>query len=136
MCEEICKDKNDEKVEKFAQEFHDHGLGCGNKIADIAKEIHPNALAIVPLYRSCIVIEQSEKEKKDGICTLHSYADPHWLGGEIDAESLKSETFHYEFSVQGNRQGPVIVNKNHVEEDDQEDNMEGGDKLIIENDEN
>lgn len=115
MCEEMLKDDNDkkvnEKVNEFVKEFHNHGLGCGDKIANIAKEIHPNALVVVPLYRSCIVIEQSEEEKKDGVCTLHSYADPHYLGGDIDLESLKSERFHYEFCVQGDRQGPVILKK-------------------------
>lgn len=115
MCEEMCNDKNDEKanerVYEFVKEVRDRGLGCGDKIADIAKKIHPDALVIVPLYRSCIVIEQSDEEKKDGVCTLHSYADPHWLGGDIDVENLKSERFHYEFCVQGDRQGPVILKK-------------------------
>jgi hypothetical protein len=137
-CGKMCEDNKEcgnnrqlKKVDEFTQDFRAHGLGCGNKIADIAKEIHPDALAIVPLYRSCIVVEQSEEEKKEGVCTLHSYADPHWLGGEIDADTLKSDDFHFEFCVRGERQGPAIVNKNHNEEDGQEE-----DKVIIENDEN
>ncbi len=129
-CDDIeCDDKN-EKIDKFTKTFHDHGIGCGNKIADIAKEIHPNALATVPLYRSCIVIEQSEEERNEGVCTLHAYADPHWLGGEIDIDTLKSDDFHFEFRVRGDRQGPMIVNMSHPEEDDH------GDESVVENDEN
>jgi hypothetical protein len=142
MCEEICKDnkkcgddKNLKKVDDFMQEFREHGLGCGSKIADIAKEMHPTALAVVSLYRSCIVIEQSDEEKKEGVCTLHSYADPHWLGGEIDADTLKSDDFHFEFCIRGDRQGPAIVNKNS-DENVEELHCEDEDSKVIEHDEN
>jgi hypothetical protein len=141
MCEKMCEDNKEcgddgnlKKVDKFVKDFRDHGLGCGSKIADIAKEIHPNALVIVPLYRSCIAIEQSEDEKKEGVCTLHSYADPHWLGGEIDAETLISDDFHFEFCIRGDRQGPAIVDKSHKEEHDKEGEDE--DSKVIEHDEN
>ncbi len=102
----------DEHVDKFVGEFHEHGLGCGNKIAALAKEMHPNAIAIMPLYRSCIVIEQSEEDKKEGVCILHGYADPHWLGGEIDVENLQRKDFHARFIVQGRREGPGIYLEN------------------------
>jgi hypothetical protein len=127
-------DDVDPKVNEFMEDFRTHGLGCGRKIAEIAKEMHPGALAVVPLYRSCIVVEQSEEEKKEGVCTLHSYADPHWLGGEIDADTLKSDDFHFEFYVRGDRQGPAIINKKNdenVEERKEEEN-----DPIIEHDEN
>lgn len=99
----------DEKVENFMQEFHGHGMGCGTKIAELAKEIHPGAIAIIPLYRSCIVIEQDVGDKKEGDCMIHTYADPHWLGKEITIGDLKSEDFHSVYHVQGDRQGPMIV---------------------------
>jgi hypothetical protein len=138
----MCKDDEkcecnendvDQKVNEFMQDFRTHGLGCGSKIAEIAKEIHPDALAIVPLYRSCIVVEQSEEEKKEGVCTLHSYADPHWLGGEIDIDTLKSDDFHFEFCVRGDRQGPAIINKRNDENVEERKEEDGP---IIENDEN
>ena len=99
----------DERVEEFSREFHAHGMGCGAEIAELAKEMHPGAIAIIPLYRSCIVIEQSDGDKKEGDCVIRAYADPHWLGGEIDSETLKSEEFHSVYHVQGDRQGPMIV---------------------------
>lgn len=102
----------DEHVDKFVKEFREHGLGCGNKIATLAKEMHPNAIAIIPLYRSCIVVEQSDDEKKEGVCILYGYADPHWLGGEIDVESLQKKDFHARFIVQGRREGPGIYLEN------------------------
>lgn len=96
------------------QEFHEHGIGCGLEISKLAKEMHPNAIAIVPLYRSCVVIEQNDEEKKEGVATMHAYADPHWMGGDITIEALQSEDFHAKFVIQGQRQGPEVclVNAN------------------------
>lgn len=105
----------DGRVEKFAEEFHEHGLGCGNKISELVKKMHPGAIAIIPLYRCCIVIEQSEEDKKEGVCILHGYADPHWLGGEIDVENLQRKDFHTRFIVQGHREGPGIYLENSDE---------------------
>lgn len=107
----VC-DKNNNvetKLAEFAREHHEHGIQCGLKIANIAKEIHPQTVAVVPLYRSCIVVEQNDKEYKEGTAVIHAYADPHWLGGEIDIETLKSDRFHKVFYVQGLREGPVII---------------------------
>lgn len=111
MIEKDEKDKKDvdEKIKEFTKEFHVHGMGCGNKIAEIAKFLHPDALLIVPLYRSCIVVEQSDEDQKEGDCDIHSYSDPHWLGGDIDIETLKSDRFHFVYKVRGDRQGPIIT---------------------------
>lgn len=97
-----------DKVEKFTEKFHRHGLECGQEIAKVAKEMHPNAIAIIPLYRSCVVIEQGDMEKRNGIATIHSYADPHWLGRDIDKDTLMSDHFHTKFIIQGYREGPEI----------------------------
>lgn len=115
----------DKRVDKFVEEFHEHGLGCGNKIATLTKEMHPNAIAIIPLYRSCIVIEQSDDEKKDGICILHGYADPHWLGGEITIEDLQRKDFHARFIVQGRREGPGIYLENTDKDPDDKSPEDG-----------
>lgn len=132
--------EGDKVVDKFVEEFHDHGLGCGNKIATLAKEIHPNAIAIIPLYRSCIVVEQSDNDKKEGVCILHGYADPHWLGGEIDIDNLQRSDFHARFVVQGHREGPGIYLENADKcPDDKgpdDESPEEGHKKPIENIEN
>ena len=111
MCNLKTKTQKDaeNKVEGFVQEFHKHGMGCGLEIAKVVKDIHPNAIAIVPLYRSCIVIEQTEKDKTEGVCGIHAYADPHWLGRDITAEELQSDDFHSKFMIQGLREGPEVV---------------------------
>lgn len=96
------------KVEEFSQEFLKHGIRCGQKIAKLTREMHPNAIAIVPLYRSCMVIEQNEEQEKEGIAVIHSYGDPHWLGKEITIENLKSDDFHFKFIVHGLREGLSI----------------------------
>ena len=116
MCEtcDQCDEDKDEKIQKFVKDFHGHGLGCGLEISKLAREKHPDAIAIVPLYRSCIVVEQSDEDKKEGVATIHAYADPHWMGGDITIETLRSDDFHTKFVVQGLRHGPEIcmVNAN------------------------
>lgn len=107
--ENIEEDVVQRRVEKFADEFHKHGIGCGQEISKIAMIIHPNAIAIIPLYRSCIVVEQNEEQKEEGTAVIHGYADPHWLGGDIDIETLKSDRFHKVFYVHGLRDGPEIA---------------------------
>ncbi len=99
----------DEKIKEFANKFYEHGIGCGQKIAEVATFMHPDALLIVPLYRSCIVVEQNDQDKKEGSCKIHGYADPHWLGKDINIEDLKSEDFRFYFKVHGYREGPEIV---------------------------
>jgi predicted N-formylglutamate amidohydrolase len=110
----MCEDDKNEKIKRFYQEFHNHGLQCGLDISKLANDMHPNAIAIVPLYRSCVVIEQSDEEKKEGIATMHTYADPHWMGQDITIETLQSEDFHAKFIIQGLREGPDVrlVNAN------------------------
>ena len=110
MCEtcDQCDEDKDEGVQKVVKDFHEHGLGCGLEISKLAKEMHPNAITIVPLYRSCIVVEQSDEEKKEGVATIHAYADPHWMGGDITIDALRSDDFHAKFVIQGQRHGPEI----------------------------
>lgn len=104
------KEMNDKGMLDFEEKMKEKGLGCGIEIAKLAKEIHPNAIAIIPLYRSCLVIEQSKGDKKNGMCTIHSYADPHWLGKDINVETLKSVDFHKRYFVLGMREG-VDINR-------------------------
>ena len=99
MCETTCDQDKDAKIDEFVQKFHEHGIGCGLEISKLAKDMHPNAVTIIPLYRSCVVIEQSEEEKKEGVVTIHAYADPHWMGGDITIDALMSDDFHAKFVI-------------------------------------
>lgn len=101
------KDRKD--LAEVLEEMHNIGMNCGREISRLAKMIHLDCIAVVPLYRSCVVIMQSEEEKDEGICTIHAYADPHWLGKDINIETLKSDDFHTEFKIKGNRSSPQIV---------------------------
>ena len=83
--------------------------GIGREICRLAKVIHPDCIAVVPLYMSCIVIMQSEEEKDEGICTIHAYSDPNWLGEDINIQTLKKEDFHTEFKIKGQRSSPELV---------------------------
>lgn len=89
--------------------FHNNGVKCGIKIAEIVKNMHSDIISVIPLYCSCIVITQNEIEKIDGTCIIHTYADPHWLGEEINIENLKRPEFHETFRVYGKIEGPEIL---------------------------
>lgn len=104
----MCNTYKNESVNKFMEKFHEQGIECGLVISGLVKELHPDAIAIVPLYRSCIVIDQSDEDKKEGIAVIHAYADPHWLGKDIRVDTLQSDDFHSKFVVQGLREGPEI----------------------------
>lgn len=106
MCTTITLDT---KIEEFMKNFREHGIGCGIEISKVAKEIHPNAIAIIPLYRSCIVIEQNDDNRTEGTAIIHAYGDPHWLGRDITIENLKSDDFHQTYVVNGYREGPRII---------------------------
>lgn len=127
----------EEKIEEVLDEMRENGIGCGIKIANIVKTIHPDALTIVPLYRSCIVVMQSDDEKKAGTCTIHAYADPHWRGQEIDFDTLKNGDFHFQFQVEGDRQGPIIIKKEiGVEDNNCKYKCENDEPRVLEYDEN
>ena len=106
------EEKLNEKLNDIKHIMHEHGLGCGNEIANIVREVHPNALTVVPLYRSCIAIEQTEEQKKEGVATIHAYGDPHWMGSDITLEALKSGDFYKKLLVSGDRQGPIVEYEN------------------------
>lgn len=56
----------------------------------IIQSMHPDALAIVPLYRSALVIDPlTVEEAKLGMATILVYHDPAWMGQETTPESLR-----------------------------------------------
>jgi len=91
-------------LKEILARLHKRGMECGRKIAYIAESIHPNALLVVPLYRSCMVVEKGPYET---CCTLHFYGDPHWLGMDLSVENLKK--FHAKVIVHGQRSLPDLV---------------------------
>lgn len=104
-CGENYKYKNLEKekdMQKTPDMMHNHGTECGIKIAAVVKELYPEAIAIIPLYRSCFVVTQDDAQKEKGNCTMHLYTDPHWFGEEINIDTLKKEECHKTVNVHGN----------------------------------
>lgn len=106
---EIEDDSTQRRLEKFKKDYHKHGIGCGQEIAEVVADMHPFAVTVIPLYRSCIVVEQNGDNEEEGIAIIHTYADPHWLGEDINVETLKSDRFHKVLLVQGLREGPEIT---------------------------
>jgi len=81
--------------------FQGMGAECGVEIAKVARELHPDAYFIFPLYRGCIVIPKQEYTG-----SLHAilYHDPHWMGwDEVTTENLPK--FKNELAINGQRSG-------------------------------
>jgi len=97
------------KLQEVFEQLHQHGLECGREIARLAEEMHPDALAVVPLYRSCVVVLQDEQMKQAGNCKLILYGDPHWLGYKtITKKLLRRKAFHDTVIVKGERSNPRL----------------------------
>lgn len=112
--EENKVNSKDNELNEVLDKFHKHGLQCGDEISKLAMIMHPDAICVIRLYRSCIVVVQSEEEKNTGDCTIHTYADPHWMGEEISIDTLSSNEFHSELKIYGHRSGPNIEYKKGV----------------------
>lgn len=81
--------------------FQGMGSECGVEIAKVARELHPDALFIFPLYRGCIVIP---KQEYTGTLDVILYHDPHWMGhDEITTENLPK--FQNVLKIYGQRSG-------------------------------
>ncbi|MHC1600274.1 MAG: hypothetical protein ACXQS5_05595 [Candidatus Methanospirareceae archaeon] len=64
-----------------------HGRECGEKIAQIARKLHPDALAIFPSYRSAFVIPP---QGRGGRIVIFMYGDPHANGAvELTEENVR-----------------------------------------------
>jgi hypothetical protein len=72
----------------------------------IIKKMHPKALAVVPLYRSAMVVEQNAAEAKNGQVRLIVYHDPGWMGGTTTRKSLKVHS--WQILLHGTRSGPTV----------------------------
>ena len=72
-----------EKHKDFFKKFHQHGLDCGNEIAQLLKSEHEDCL-IVPLYRSALAIRINEDET----VSIFAAGDPHAQGEDINDKNL------------------------------------------------
>lgn len=93
------------KVEKFWKDtMLPNGLNCGEQIAQIVREIHPEAVAVLPLYRSAIAVIPKQGEGGDKYVEIWGYGDPHVEGEDITRVNV--EPFHQVTAVSGGRYGP------------------------------
>lgn len=104
--------RSPEEVEKILDEFMvgmgKRGNKTGEKIARLAGELHPDALLIVPLYRSAVVVlPKNEEEQERGSMSLVMYHDPRWMGADdITTENLPR--FKHTLQIWGQRSGPDV----------------------------
>jgi len=64
-----------------------HGRECGEKIAQIARKLHPDAIAVFPSYRSAFVIPP---QGRGGRIVIFMYGDPHANGAvELSEENVR-----------------------------------------------
>ena len=77
------------------------GAESGGDIARVAKELHPTALLIFPLYRGCAVVP---KQDYTGSLDVILYHDPCWMGhNEATIDNLPG--FRMELNIHGQRSG-------------------------------
>ena len=92
----------DEELIKILKEMEKLGFECGEKITEIARKLHPDALAVVKGYRSALVILPPETD----CVTVLMYGDPHAWGKEITEETVKDMVCKVE--IRGDRMVPNI----------------------------
>ena len=92
-----------DRLMKLFREMEEAGLEAGEYIAKRVEELHPNALLIIPLYRSCLVVLPKEDPNR---VDMVFYGDPHWRNRDITLENLEDE--RTEISIVGSRSYPRI----------------------------
>ena len=104
---------SEDKVNEFMKDFTEHGLSCGEEIAEYLKKKHPKA-QVLALYRSAIAFEKDEKQ-----CFIRVFAcgDPHAMGEDLTGKTL--ESWESQWIISGDRFGPTLyktLGKNVVQQ--------------------
>jgi len=104
MSEEKLPEEAVKALAEIFKAMYKRGMTCGRRIAEIARQLHPNAVLIHPLYRSAVVIlpEQEEDEFK-----IIFYGDPHADGKEITPETVAE--MKREITLTGGRYFPSTI---------------------------
>jgi len=105
--------KEYKKLMKELQEMMGpRGLACGEELIKVAREIHgDNVEYAIPLYRSAIIIlKKTKAELERGACTMILYHDPHWMGQDINKDTLPN--FKDTLQLYGQRSGPDLYINN------------------------
>ena len=109
-------DDEKENLRRIIAEMQKLGMTRGETIAEVAKKMHPDAITILPLYRSCaVVVPQKDWQKYRGCWSIIMYGDPGAMGGDIDEEHLNDPMFKQEIIIYGQRFGPQILTGNGIE---------------------
>lgn len=75
-------------------------------LVPLVRRMHPRALAVVGLYRSCMVVLPQTKKQKSDSCTVVLYHDPQWMGQSVTMKNLRQ--FRTFLEVVGQRSGPDL----------------------------
>lgn len=97
-----------ETLARISKSMGKMGRAGGREIADVAAKLHPNALCIVPLYRSCIVVLPPNKAlARRGAVEIKMYHDPCWMGADERTKENLPE-FCETLVISGQRSGPDL----------------------------
>lgn len=77
-----------EGLVKVYKVMRKNGIEKAERISRIAKKLHPNAVAIFPMYRSTLVLLPSGK--------LIGYNDPAWMGYPVNARTLRRHRIEWQ----------------------------------------
>jgi hypothetical protein len=86
-------EKQNKELEKI---FDKMGKESSSGIMKVAKKLHPDAVLIIPLYRSCLVI--LPKESPNHPQQIIAYHDPQWAGDKITKQRLPFYRQDYVFT--------------------------------------
>jgi hypothetical protein len=107
----------DEELAKVFEYMRKNGVKTGQELMKLAKEMHSDTTIItaIPLYRSCLLIEQTDELRENGQCILHFYHDPEWMGETVTKETLVK--YYKKIIVQGQRSGADLLTEcEHIEQ--------------------
>lgn len=97
-----------ETMARISKSMGKMGRDGGKEIAGIAAKLHKNALCIVPLYRSCIVVLPPKGPiAKRGAVEIKMYHDPCWMGADERTKKNLPE-FCETLIISGQRSGPDL----------------------------
>lgn len=89
---------------KIKRAFNKMGRESGDEIAALARQLHRNAVAIVPLYRSAFVLLPQQRQERGHHMRAVIYHDPAWMGEDRTLDSLPR--YKSELTIMGQRSGP------------------------------
>ena len=97
------KIKEEKEINDIIKFMEDEGKHCGEIAGEFLQRVHPKA-TVFSMYRSAIAFEKDDKDYN--IIHIYAVGDPHSMGKELNASTLKEWTNH--MTIEGDRFSPIL----------------------------